>query len=65
MIKELSKEQKDRLFQRLIVSASDILSEELGLPKRTFDELQELFEGPEEHEENLLDLFPEPESEPV
>ena len=65
MIEELTKEQKDSLFERLIVSASDILSEEFGLPKRTFDELQELFECSEEHEENLLDLFPEPESEPV
>ena len=65
MIEELTKEQKDRLFERLIVSASDILSEELGLPKRGFNELQELFECSEEDEENLLDLFPEPESEPV
>lgn len=65
MIIELSQEQKDRLFKRLIVSASDILAEEFGLPKRTFDELQELFEKPIEQEENLIDLFPESESEPI
>ena len=65
MIKELSKEQKDRLFERLIVSASDILAEELRVPKRSFVELQKLFEGPEEGTQNLLDLFPEPESDSV
>lgn len=52
MIEFLSQEQKDRLFERLITSASDILSGELELPRRTFQELQEMFE---EHEENQTD----------
>lgn len=63
MIKELTKEQKDRIFERLIVSASDILAEEFGLPKRSFDELQELFEEPREQKDNLIDLFPDQEFE--
>ena len=54
MIKELAQEQKDRLFERLITSASDILSEELNLPKRTFQELQEMFD---ERHNNINDLF--------
>ena len=62
MIDFLSQEQKDRLFERLITSASDILSEELGLPKRTFQELQEMFE---QGEQNMTDLFPVPDALPV
>lgn len=40
----ISSEQKNRLFEKLIVSASCILSEELGLPLRTFEEIRQLIE---------------------
>lgn len=44
MSEQISNEQKNRLFEKLIVSASDILSEELGLPRRTFEEIRQLIE---------------------
>lgn len=46
MIELLTQDQKDRLFRELIVSASDIISEELGLPKRSFEEIKQLINGP-------------------
>lgn len=49
----LTAEQKDRLFERLITNASHILCEELGLPEKTFQELQEQFE---KWEENLTEI---------
>lgn len=45
MIELLTQDQKDRLFRKLIVSASDILSEELGIPKRSFEEIEQLVRG--------------------
>lgn len=54
MIEYLTQEQKDRLFERLITNASDILSEELGMPRRTFQELKELLEHPNPESEAYL-----------
>lgn len=48
MIELLTDEQGDRIFQRLILSASDILAEEFALPKKTFAEIQEMIEKQEE-----------------
>lgn len=44
MKKFLSDEQRDRLFRKLIVSASDILADEFGLPRRSFEEIKEMIE---------------------
>ena len=40
----LSDEQRKRLLRKLIVSASDILADEFGLPRRSFEEIQEMIE---------------------
>ena len=40
----LSDEQRERLLRKLIVSASDILADEFGLPRRSFEEIQEMIE---------------------
>lgn len=55
MVMDLTKEQKDRLFERLIVSASDILCEEFGLPHRTFAEIQEML-GKQNGENDYQDV---------
>lgn len=52
MIEEMSHEQKDRLFEKLIVGASDILCEEFGLPKKSFDEIQEMLSRDKESMED-------------
>ena len=44
MIDFMTKEQRNRIFERLITNASDILCEEFGLPRRTFAEIQEMME---------------------
>lgn len=69
MIEILTKEQKDELFERLVTSASYIISDVLGVPRRTFAEIQAMcnkptfFDGdediPEGIEPDLKQLFPE------
>ena len=52
MMEEMSQEQKDRLFERLIVGASDILCEEFGLPRKSFAEILEMISRGKDAGEN-------------
>lgn len=47
MFDTLTEEKKEHIFERLITGASDILSEELGIPKRSYQELKAMFENNE------------------
>lgn len=42
----LTQEQKDELFERLVTSASYIISDVLGVPRRTFAEIQAMCNKP-------------------
>lgn len=44
----LSDKQRDRLFRKLIVSASDILADEFGLPRRSFEEIKKMIDKRQE-----------------
>lgn len=42
MTELISKEQKDSLYEKLLLSVSDILSEEMDLPKRPLEEIEQI-----------------------
>lgn len=61
MIETMTREQKDSLFRKLIMGASDILCDEFGLPRKSFEDIQKMIEA----KNAAAVLTPEPNPEPV
>lgn len=63
MIEIMTLEQKDNLFRKLIMGASDVLCDEFGLPRRTSEEIQRMIEAKYKLEVLTPVAKPEPRTE--